>query len=591
MDVLNQFVASSDSESSDAAAPASKKRKTTDAGPPVGHSALGISFSLSAKSSAMHVPNASAYAKPVDVTQSGINAPLGDMHRPALGPQRPGKFVPAPLARVGDGKKAMLHPSGQVNTVGIDHHAFTEQFQSFQRHGYAANTCGDSRAVIGDVAAYRKGAQGKKKKKRSSNKGDKKTAAFDIDSYQGSWASVLDAEAIEAAAQKQEIIERPEGELEVKEARGWTGKFDVHSADFKKSKYVETTEFHGAQERDYQGRTYMEPAVGPAKYAPTKCHVPKKCVAEWKEHSKGVNVIRFVPNTGHLLASASMDTTVKIFDVHRGKKLLRTINAHELGVRDMNFTDDGRNFVTASFDKYVKYFDTETGQLVARYTTKKIPLCATLHHAKDGYVALVGQSDSNIVQWDLRQPDKDRAEEEEGEEPEPDITYAGHLGPVNSVCPVKGGDRHFFVSSSDDRKLGIWEFELNVMASEIIEDSMMSMPTMACHPKGRFLACNSIDNKVRVIQAKANKYTISRKKQFTGHLTSGVVCHLGFSPEGSMLISGDGEGRLFIWDWKSMKVLKRIKAHTKTCTSVAWNPMHQSMVATAGYDGVVKLWQ
>jgi len=35
---------------------------------------------------------------------------------------------------------------------------------------------------------------------------------------------------------------------------------------------------------------------------------------------------------------------------------------HSKGVRDICFSNDGRKFITASFDKYLKIWDTETGK-------------------------------------------------------------------------------------------------------------------------------------------------------------------------------------------------------------------------------------
>lgn len=42
---------------------------------------------------------------------------------------------------------------------------------------------------------------------------------------------------------------------------------------------------------------------------------------------------------------------------------MQTYHAHKLPVRDIDFSRDGKRFVSCSFDKYARVFDTETGAL------------------------------------------------------------------------------------------------------------------------------------------------------------------------------------------------------------------------------------
>ena len=115
------------------------------------------------------------------------------------------------------------------------------------------------------------------------------------------------------------------------------------------------------------------------------------------------------------------------------------MSAHSEAVRGIDFSADGARFVSNSYDKYVKLHDTETGAVISRHTSGKIPFCARLHpEAAFSNDILVGQQNKLVVQWDIRANEIVQ-------------TYNEHLGPVNSITFIDENRR--FVSSSDDKKV------------------------------------------------------------------------------------------------------------------------------------------
>ena len=114
-----------------------------------------------------------------------------------------------------------------------------------------------------------------------------------------------------------------------------------------------------------------------------------------------------------------------------------------------------------------------------------------------------------------------------------------------------------------------------------------------------------MDNQIRIMEPLAN-FRWKSKKLFKGHMVSdfpfeiprisnsfqvsGYACGLDFSPDMSYLISGDADGHLVIWDWKTTRVFEKIKAHDNVCIDAKWHWHEKSRVLTAGWDNVVKLW-
>jgi len=146
-----------------------------------------------------------------------------------------------------------------------------------------------------------------------------------------------------------------------------------------------------------------------------------------------------------------------------------------------------------------------------------------------------------------------------------------------------------FVSTSDDKSLRVWEWNIPVDMKYIADPSMHSMPCVTPSPNGKFIACQSLDNRICIYMV-GDRFKEMRKKVFKGHMVAGYACGLDFSPEMSYLCSGDGDGKAYIWDWKTTKLLSKWKAHDDVCIQVLWHPHEASKVATAGWDGVVKFW-
>eukprot|EP00058_Branchiostoma_floridae_P004314 XP_002589802.1 hypothetical protein BRAFLDRAFT_125902 [Branchiostoma floridae] len=331
---------------------------------------------------------------------------------------------------------------------------------------------------------------------------------------------------------------------------------------------------------DYQGRSYLHPPQDVevnlrSEEPPEKCFIPKKHIHSWSGHSKGISCIRLFPKSGHLLLSSSMDSKIKIWEVYNKRSMVRTYIGHKHAVRDVCFNNDGTQFLSAAYDRYIKLWDTETGACISRFTNRKVPYCVKFNPDEDKqHIFVAGMSDKKIVQWDTRSGEIVQE-------------YDRHLGAVNTITFVDENRR--FVTTSDDKSLRVWEWDIPVDFKYIAEPGMHSMPAVTLSPNGKWLGCQSMDNKI-VIYGAHNRFRLNRKKEFKGHMVAGYACQMDFSPDMSYVVSGDADGKLFIWDWKSTKLYSKIKAHDGVCISCVWLPHETSKVITAGWDGLIKLW-
>ncbi len=100
---------------------------------------------------------------------------------------------------------------------------------------------------------------------------------------------------------------------------------------------------------------------------------------------------------------------------------------------------------------------------------------------------------------------------------------------------------------------------------------MHSMPCVALHPGGTMGAFQSMDNQILLYGVENGNYKLNRSKRYVGHLVAGYACGLDFSPDGSYIVSGDSEGKLFFWDYVSGKnVRKLVGIHKGPVAAVVW---------------------
>jgi hypothetical protein len=67
------------------------------------------------------------------------------------------------------------------------------------------------------------------------------------------------------------------------------------------------------------------------------------------------------------------------------------------------------------------------------------------------------------------------------------------------------------------------------------------------------------------------------------------ITALEFSPDGTLLATGDRAGNLHLWETRGTRDAGALKGHTGLITAVAWRPDGAVLASTSG-DGSVRLW-
>ncbi|KAL9135642.1 MAG: hypothetical protein Q9175_003153 [Cornicularia normoerica] len=517
-------------------------------------------------------------AKPTD-TALTKNISYADLSRPSQGPTNPFKTTQGNALK----RKNVL--TGYAEEAAISDATFTNQHRTFQSRGYAQepNAIG---ALVGDLASAEKYGgrdvvqlKPLRAKRQRQTKGDPSIVDGE-GRYLGPWAQYQEEVQYEdEAALVEEELASDEEYMDESIAPVIMAPMNKAITDYQDDhSNQENTEFHGTSLVDYQGRSYM--------HAPRDIDIdlykeqglertfhPKKLIHTWKHGTKPINALRFIPSTNHLLLSASADAKIKIFDVYRDRELLRTYSGHSKSVSDVNFNPTGTQFVSGSYDRFMKIWDTESGACVSRFKTGAIPHCIKFNPSSP-HEFLAGMSDKKIIQYDTRSGEMTQE-------------YDHHLGPINTITFVDEDRR--FITTSDDKSLRAWELNIPVPIKFIAEPHMFALTAAAPHPSGKSVCFQSGDNKI-VVYAATDRFRQNRKKEFRGHNTSGYAVDIDLSANGDWVSSGDSGGWVCFWDYKTSKMHHKIRAGEGAITCVQWNRQTTSRVATAGLEGVIKYW-
>jgi WD40 repeat protein len=103
---------------------------------------------------------------------------------------------------------------------------------------------------------------------------------------------------------------------------------------------------------------------------------------------------------GKILASASQDTKVKLWDVGTGKEL-KTLNGHQDGVNGVSYSPDGKILASASRDKTVKLWNVETGKKI-KILNGHQHWVNSVSYSPDGKTLASASKDKTVKLWKIR---------------------------------------------------------------------------------------------------------------------------------------------------------------------------------------------
>ncbi|XP_029349797.1 WD repeat-containing protein 25 isoform X1 [Echeneis naucrates] len=317
-------------------------------------------------------------------------------------------------------------------------------------------------------------------------------------------------------------------------------------------------------------------------HKPDAAKIPRRLLMSLGGHQGPVNTVQWspVPHISHLLLSASMDKTFKVWDGAESGRCLRVYTCHSGAVRDACWTPCGRHLLTGSFDNTAVITDAETGQQTVKMDNQFKVMSVALHPSNPD-VFLCGGYSSVVKAWDSRSCKMVKV-------------YKAAIQQTLDILFLRGGLD--FITSSDcvsrdsaDRTLIGWDYQTTAKISNQIYHERYTCPSLALHPLEESFVAQTNGNYVAVFSSQ-QPYRMNKRRRYEGHKVEGYAVRCEFSSDGTILASGSSTGSAHFYDYHNARMLHTLHAHSQPCLCVSQHPVLPATVATCDWSGEIKVW-
>ncbi|MDQ3011577.1 MAG: caspase family protein [Acidobacteriota bacterium] len=233
-------------------------------------------------------------------------------------------------------------------------------------------------------------------------------------------------------------------------------------------------------------------------------------------HGERSDGLAFSPD-GRYVASASSDSTIRIWDAATGNEL-RVLRGHTGGVRTVAFNFDGQLLASGGADGKVKLWEVASGRELASLSGHKGRVNIVAFN-RDSKLLASGGVDNSIKLWDVT------AQRETS-------TLTGHTGWVTALG--FNADGKTLASGSADKTVKLWDTATGQTTQTFAADRE-AVTSLAFHLNGALLASGSADALVRLWQLpQGGSSQIS-------DLKSGRVIALSFTADGNHLLAASSD--------------------------------------------------
>mmetsp|Transcript_25471 Transcript_25471/g.40883 ORF Transcript_25471/g.40883 Transcript_25471/m.40883 type:complete len:274 (+) Transcript_25471:137-958(+) len=227
-------------------------------------------------------------------------------------------------------------------------------------------------------------------------------------------------------------------------------------------------------------------------------------------HKKSICSLKF-SGDGKLLASASADSTVKIWNFKEGTLVKTLSGIHEAGINDISWGKKTSKFLcSASDDNTIVVWNVEEGKVLRRLKGHTKPVFSACFNKSETLI-VSGGCDFIIRVWSVR----------------PGKIFKQIPGHTKQITAVDfNNDGKLIVSGSFDGLCRIWETETGNLLRTIGQDNNFPVYNVKFVPNEKYVLCGTLDGKVCLWDFRKLKL----EAYFKGHKSSKYCASISIWP-------------------------------------------------------------
>ena len=282
-------------------------------------------------------------------------------------------------------------------------------------------------------------------------------------------------------------------------------------------------------------------------------------------HDGTVHAIDFSPD-GRLLASASSDGTIQVWDVGNGKAIGCLKSTVNNGVHAVAFASDGRRVAGGYHDATTRVWDIRTGKPVHSLRAHQSTVYAVAF-SHDGRRLAAGHFDGTVRVWDA--------------------VSGGEIGgrrahDVTVSAVIFGEGDRVLRSTSYDGTIRLWDPATGALTLTI-KSGYRTVSSASLSPDGQRLALGSHTGDASIWDPRSTKMIFHLR----GHLS--YVDSVAFSADGQELASGSRDGTVRIWDALKGSEVRSLALRGAPIHVMTFSPDGRRMVS-GHCDHAVRVW-